>query len=749
MNKLFKFALAIALLCASASAQKINLATQATPAISGPGQNGQVLISNGAGSFAPGDPIISPNQDAELTASWTNATSNNAALIIPVSQRSTVTVSFNPSGTISAGTVSFEVTQDNSTWKPKIGVREDGSGADLSYSLSGAAQSWTFAVAGYVNFRVRLSPVITGSGTVIFGAIAQSTGSPNLGLFLAQQSGSWNVAISNFPASQTVNGSVSVSNFPATQPISAATLPLPTGAATSANQPALVSGRTPVDPSGVTSPVSAASLPLPSGASTSAKQPALGTAGTPSPDVISIQGVTSMTPLKTDGSGVTQPVSGTITANAGSGTMAVSAASLPLPSGAAQDATLTGGTTKVINRGGAKGSTTAADVTSTASGANHQALDVAQYDASGNQLGLSGTPVRTDPTGTTTQPVSGTVTANQGGTWTVQPGNTANTTAWKVDGSAVTQPISASSLPLPAGAATSANQSTVKAASTQAAATDTSSVVQLNPNQPNLTIPLNVRGAKTNNNAAPDATEIGDLPALANASPPSSTEGNEVKLSIDLKGNLRVNNHPPDVLGCYMVNGRTGTYGGLSALTPLFSMRWGDATHFAVIQSVKINVATTTAATAATQAERELIIARSFTVADTGGTAVTLTGNNQKMRTSQATSLVSDMRFGQPLTAGTRTLDANPVSSAVSFLALNMTGMDIGCGSGGPFVSGTAWTCVGGLGMVPLLDVFTGDYPIVLAQNEGIVVRIGKDAQPTTAVQQTYVTVKWCEVNAF
>jgi hypothetical protein len=29
----------------------------------------------------------------------------------------------------------------------------------------------------------------------------------------------------------------------------------------------------------------------------------------------------------------------------------------------------------------------------------------------------------------------------QGGTWTVQPGNTANTTAWKVDGSAVTQPV--------------------------------------------------------------------------------------------------------------------------------------------------------------------------------------------------------------------------------------------------------------------------------------------------------------------
>lgn len=38
--------------------------------------------------------------------------------------------------------------------------------------------------------------------------------------------------------------------------------------------------------------------------------------------------------------------------------------------------------------------------------------------------------------------VTGTVAVTQSGTWTVQPGNTANTTAWKVDGSAVTQPVS-------------------------------------------------------------------------------------------------------------------------------------------------------------------------------------------------------------------------------------------------------------------------------------------------------------------
>ena len=65
-------------------------------------------------------------------------------------------------------------------------------------------------------------------------------------------------------------------------PVSTASLPLPTGAATSALQstantslasidgktPALVSGRQPVDGSGVTQPISAASLPLPTGAAT-------------------------------------------------------------------------------------------------------------------------------------------------------------------------------------------------------------------------------------------------------------------------------------------------------------------------------------------------------------------------------------------------------------------------------------------------------------------------------------------------
>jgi hypothetical protein len=123
------------------------------------------------------------------------------------------------------------------------------------------------------------------------------------------------------------------------------------------------------------------------------------------------------------------------------------------------------------------------------------------------EAGTSSDPLRTDPTGTTpqpasqsgtwtvqpgntanttawkvdgsavTQPVSGTVTANQGGTWTVQPGNTANTTAWKVDGSAVTQPVSGTVTGLSDGT----NTAKVLAASTAPAAADKAVVVAISP----------------------------------------------------------------------------------------------------------------------------------------------------------------------------------------------------------------------------------------------------------------------------
>jgi hypothetical protein len=246
------------------------------------------------------------------------------------------------------------------------------------------------------NFPVTQQVSITGTPALPNGAATESTLStlngktPALGqaamvnsspVVIASNQSAVPVSGTFFQTTQPVSGSVSVSNFPSSQAV--------TGTFFQATQP--VSGS-----------VSVSNLP--------ATQAVTGTFFQ-----------------------ATQPVSGTVTAT---GTVT---ANIGTTNGLALDATLTGGTQKAVVRSAAKGSTVAGDVTSTAVDANTQALDVQVKNFPATQA-ISGTvAVSNFPA---TQTVSGTVTANQGGTWTVQPGNTANTTAWKVDGSAVTQPVS-------------------------------------------------------------------------------------------------------------------------------------------------------------------------------------------------------------------------------------------------------------------------------------------------------------------
>lgn len=66
-------------------------------------------------------------------------------------------------------------------------------------------------------------------------------------------------------------------------------------------------------------------------------------------------------------------------------------------------------------------------------------------------------------------------------------------------------------------------------------------------------------GVKTNNNAAPGATNIGVLNCLANAAIQTWTEGNQTTLSCDLSGNVRIIPGATAVtgnsaLGCYIIS---------------------------------------------------------------------------------------------------------------------------------------------------------------------------------------------------
>jgi hypothetical protein len=192
--------------------------------------------------------------------------------------------------------------------------------------------------------------------------------------------------------------------------------------------------------------------------------------------------------------------------------------------------------------------------------------------------------------------------------------------------------------------------------------------------------------------------------------------------------------------GAYRASAFSGTMAAaLGANSELFQFRYVTAANrVCLVHGVAISASQLVAASAAGLAGFCLIVARSWTVAGSGGTRLTLTGNNQKMRTNQATSEVNDAGISTTtgLTAGTKTFDAAFLGS-VSF----------------SFLTG-AITTIPAQQLVPktnLLGDFVGalQYPLTLANQEGIVVRSNPNAFPAGATWQFSVDIAWSEVDQF
>ena len=115
-------------------------------------------------------------------------------------------------------------------------------------------------------------------------------------------------------------------------------------------------------------------------------------------------------------------------------------------------------------------------------------------------------------------------------------------------------------------------------------------------------------------------------------------------------------------------------------------------------------------------------------LSDTGGAALTLTGNNGKHRTSLATIGITDLRMCTTgaLIPGTRTLDSNSV------------GVSVGTSS----AVGTS---------MQLVDIFShdaGDHPLILANNEGLVLT-NSIVMGAAGVIKLYVTIECAEVATY
>jgi hypothetical protein len=130
-----------------------------------------------------GQRIISGNPP-EATASWTSATALNTALTMTTLGYAEVVVTFNQTTTLTAGAVTFEVSDTTAFTNAYTitGLQVNSANTGTTYSfVASANQGWIVNVAGWAAFRVRLSTVITGTGTVNVGIAENAVnGSSNI-----------------------------------------------------------------------------------------------------------------------------------------------------------------------------------------------------------------------------------------------------------------------------------------------------------------------------------------------------------------------------------------------------------------------------------------------------------------------------------------------------------------------------------------------------------------------------------------
>jgi hypothetical protein len=203
---------------------------------------------------------------------------------------------------------------------------------------------------------------------------------------------------------------------------------------------------------------------------------------------------------------------------------------------------------------------------------------------------------------------------------------------------------------------------------------------------------------------------------------------------------LRVTVRPVNYgsLGIYRLGAQTGTISAsLAASAELFQFRWTEASNLALVYQVSVSAGANVAAAAAALVSFAMTAARSWTVVGSGGTAVTPTGNSNKLRTNMGTTLVNDIRIAGAvgLTAGTKTLDGQ-----------NLGEITIGIGTGAITTSAN----LNLLNQSYLLDADgEGFMPLVLTQNEGFVVRNGATAWPGGMTWAAGISVVWAEVASF
>jgi hypothetical protein len=193
--------------------------------------------------------------------------------------------------------------------------------------------------------------------------------------------------------------------------------------------------------------------------------------------------------------------------------------------------------------------------------------------------------------------------------------------------------------------------------------------------------------------------------------------------------------------GHYRLAARSGilTGAGIIADAPLFSLRWSSAQLQFVLLYLEAYLLPTVVFTAAQELGIAGILASGFTAPDSAGTAILPGTSNRTRRNGMSISQVADMRIGSVtlLTAGTRVLDAN------DFIAGSGVANVVNAAAGTAYVNPSGGEPPFGFRYQP--RVTEGEHPIVLAANEGLIIR-NKIAFPAAGAATLIVNIGWAEV---
>jgi hypothetical protein len=196
---------------------------------------------------------------------------------------------------------------------------------------------------------------------------------------------------------------------------------------------------------------------------------------------------------------------------------------------------------------------------------------------------------------------------------------------------------------------------------------------------------------------------------------------------------FRMTPRPTDVgaLGSYSALSSSGTFtAGLTAASLVYAFRWTDASNLSLVRAVKVGIANTTGFTAGLGL-LEMIAARSYTVADgTGSTQLVYTAAKSNARKTAFSTPTADIRISTTaaISGGTRTLDTQPLFAYRFPVAVTANSNIIA-----PYTQ--IWN-----------PDFDGEWPLVLAQNEGFLLRA---TVPATGVWTLDVNVEWTEIASF